>query len=54
MITCHDNEPCEQDIDLTSVFASGGTFDVQYEINSIASGGSWANSLVIYYYRNAP
>ncbi len=49
-IACHYNidEGCDQDLDLTSSLAPGGSYDVEYEILDI--NGSWSRSLVVYWY----
>jgi hypothetical protein len=47
-IACHDNAPCDNDIDLTAVFPAGFTWDVQFEI--LGGTGSWPTSLVLYWY----
>jgi hypothetical protein len=48
MIACHDNEPCDQDLDLTALIPPGYTWDVQFEI--LGGTGSWPTSFVLYWY----
>jgi hypothetical protein len=49
-ITCHTDDPCDQDLDLTSALAPGGTYDIKYWIDDIGNGGSWSYSLILYWY----
>lgn len=49
-ISCHDNAPCDQDLDMTSHFPPGGTYDVDYNITPL--NGSWSVSLVAYWYED--
>jgi len=54
LTACHDDEPCDQDIEVTGALPPGETRDVLYEIQNIAVGGSipayWNYSLVVYWY----
>ena len=49
LIACHDNAPCDNDLDLTAVLPAGFTWDVQFEV-MYAVTGSWPTSLLIYWY----
>lgn len=48
VISCVGNAPCDQDMDMTSQFPAGGTYDVGYDV--LVQRGSWAVSLVMYWY----
>jgi hypothetical protein len=48
LIACHDSAPCDQDLDATTWFPAGGTYDVDYDI--LVRSGSWSKSLVLYWY----
>jgi hypothetical protein len=47
-IACHQNPPCDQDIDVTGALAPGGTYDVDYDV--VPMNGSWPVSVVVYWY----
>lgn len=48
-LACTSNAPgCDQDIDLTSQFPPGGTYNVGYDV--LVQRGSWSVSLVLYWY----
>ena len=47
-VACHHDAPCDQDLDMTSSLAPGGTYDVDY--NVLVRTGSWSVSLVAYWY----
>jgi hypothetical protein len=47
-IACTSTGACDQDIDLTSSFPAGGTYDVSYDV--LVQRGEWAVSLVMYWY----
>ncbi|HEX4823486.1 MAG TPA: peptide-N-glycosidase F-related protein [Candidatus Polarisedimenticolaceae bacterium] len=48
-LACTSNAPgCDQDIDLTSQFPPGGTYNVSYDV--LVQRGSWSVSLVLYWY----
>ncbi len=50
-IACHENDPCDQDLDLTAQLQPGGTYDLLYNIQNITPGGAnWIYSLVLYWY----
>lgn len=50
-ISCHDTGAgCDQDLDLTSSLPPGGTYDVQFRTLDPTPGGSWSNSLTVYWY----
>ena len=40
--------PCDQDLDATSWFPPGGTYDVDYTFPVL--NGSWSKSLLLYWY----
>jgi hypothetical protein len=48
-VTCHDDAPCDQDVDLTAALPPG-THDVAYVIVDPGAGSSWGYSLVLYWY----
>jgi hypothetical protein len=47
-IGCHKNAPCDQDLDLTSQFPPGGTYNIDYKV--LVQRGSWLVSLALYWY----
>ncbi|MCP3978286.1 MAG: hypothetical protein GY716_03000 [bacterium] len=47
-IACHHDAPCDNDLDFTPELGGGGTFDIDY--NLPLQNGSWAVSLVLYWY----
>ncbi len=47
-IACHKNPPCDNDVDLTSLIAPGGTYDFDYTVTP--KNGSWPVSVVLYWY----
>lgn len=47
-IACHQNPPCDQDIDMTAFFPPGGTYNVEFRV--LNQQGSWPASLVFYWY----
>jgi len=47
-IACHQNPPCDQDIDLTTELKAGGTYDLGYDVTP--QNGSWPVSVVVYWY----
>jgi hypothetical protein len=47
-IACHHNAPCDNDLDMTTEFPPGGTYDVDYDITP--QNGSWPISMVMYWY----
>ncbi len=49
-IACHYDldAGCDQDLDLTSAFPPGGTYDVDYDV--LVNRGSWSVSLFLYWY----
>jgi hypothetical protein len=47
-IACHHNAPCDNDLDMTTAFPPGGTYDVDYDVQP--KNGSWPVSLVLYWY----
>jgi hypothetical protein len=49
-IACHYDldQGCDQDMDMTSHFAPGGTYAVDYDV--LIRRGSWSISLVLYWY----
>lgn len=51
-LACHDNldEGCDQDQLLTSALTPGQSHDIQYEI--VGVNGTWARSLVVYWYND--
>ena len=51
-LACHDNldEGCDQDQWLTTSLTPGQSHDIEYEIVDV--NGSWARSLVVYWYDN--
>lgn len=48
-IACTSDGDCDQDIDMTSQFPPGGTYNVSYDV--LVQRGSWGVSLVMYWYR---
>ncbi len=48
LVACHDDDPCDQDLEATGWLPPGGTYEVGYEIVGI--NGSWSKSLVVYWY----
>ena len=51
-IACHHNEPCDQDVDITSFFPTAGTYDLRFEVRNMTAGAAWANSVAVYWYDN--
>jgi hypothetical protein len=49
-ITCHDNEPCDQDLDFGAWLLPGQTHEVQLEIPDHTPGSWWSFNLVVYWY----
>lgn len=49
-IACHQNPPCDQDLNMTSQLAAGGTYNIDYDV--LVQRGSWSVSLVMYWYFN--
>ncbi len=49
-LACTSHAPCDQDIDLTTSFPAGGTYNVGYDV--LVQRGSWSVSLVMYWYTN--
>jgi hypothetical protein len=48
---CHDDQPCDQDIDVTAVLPAGETHDVLFHVENIAPGSAyWNYSLALYWY----
>jgi hypothetical protein len=47
-MACHHNAPCDNDLDMTTAFSPGGTYDVDYDVTPM--NGSWPVSLVLYWY----
>lgn len=47
-IACHDNPPCDNDLDFTTELPAGGTYDIDYDV--VPQNGSWSISLVLYWY----
>lgn len=47
-IACHTDGNCDQDLDMTSSFPPGGTYDVGYDV--LVQRGGWSVSLVAYWY----
>lgn len=50
-IACHQNAPCDQDLDMSTQLTPGGTYDLSYDV--LVQRGSWQISLVAYWY-NTP
>ncbi|HKQ61275.1 MAG TPA: peptide-N-glycosidase F-related protein [Candidatus Polarisedimenticolaceae bacterium] len=49
-IACHQNAPCDQDLDFTAALPPGGTYNLAYDV--LVQRGSWPVSLVVYWYDN--
>ncbi len=49
-IACHENAPCDNDLDMTSILAPGASYNVDYNVTPL--NGSWSVSLVAYWYVN--
>jgi hypothetical protein len=47
-IACHENAPCDNDLDFTTDLAPGGTYDIDYSVTP--RNGSWPVSLVMFWY----
>jgi hypothetical protein len=47
-IACHTNPPCDQDIDVTDIFAPGGSYNIGYDV--LVQRGSWPVSLTLFWY----
>jgi hypothetical protein len=47
-IACHQDPPCDNDLDLTTELPPGGSYDVDYLVTPM--NGSWPISLVMYWY----
>lgn len=47
-VACHQDAPCDQDLDATSWFPPGGTYDVDYTFP--VRNGSWSKSLLLFWY----
>ncbi len=47
-IACHQNPPCDQDIDVTGDLLPGGVYDLDYIVTP--QNGSWSVSVVLYWY----
>jgi len=47
-IACHQNPPCDQDIDLTTQLPPGVTYQLDYNVTP--QNGSWPTSVVLYWY----
>jgi hypothetical protein len=50
LVACHQNEPCDQDLDATPWLAPGDTYDVHMDVRQMTPGASWANSLAVFWY----
>jgi hypothetical protein len=50
LIACHHNEPCDQDLPVTSWFTPGTPQDIYLHVFNMTPGASWANSLSLYWY----
>ncbi len=48
VIACHTDSPCDNDLDMTSQLAAGGTYNIDYDV--LVNRGSWSVSLVMYWY----
>ncbi len=49
-IACTSAAPCDQDLDMTSQLAPGGTYNLDYQV--LVQRGSWLVSLALYWYTN--
>jgi hypothetical protein len=47
-VTCHEDDPCDQDLDATSWLPPGGTYGVTYDLP--VRNGSWSKSVTVYWY----
>ena len=47
-LACTSSSPCDQDIDMTSSFPAGGTYNISQDV--LVQRGSWSVSLVLYWY----
>ena len=47
-IACHQNPPCDQDIDVTTELPPVGTYELDYNVTP--QNGSWPTSVVLYWY----
>jgi len=50
LLTCHENEPCDQDIDANAWLPPGETHDFRYEVENPSAGSWWSFSSVLYWY----
>jgi hypothetical protein len=47
-VACHENAPCDNDLDFTPELPPGASYDVDYLVTPL--NGSWPISLVLYWY----
>lgn len=47
-IACTSAAPCDQDLDMTTQLAPGGTYNIDYQV--LVQRGSWLVSLALYWY----
>lgn len=48
-VACPTDGNCDQDIDMTSQFPPGGTYEIGYDV--LVQRGSWGVSMALYWYR---